>query len=47
LRGDEINFTVIEGAARRTFTGKVNGDGMQGTVELGAGRLARWTAKRT
>jgi hypothetical protein len=47
LRGEEINFTVIEGAARRTFTGKVNGDGMQGTVELGAGRLARWTAKRT
>jgi hypothetical protein len=47
LRGEEINFTVIDGSARRTFTGKVNGDAMQGTVELGAGRLARWTAKRT
>jgi hypothetical protein len=47
VRGQEINFTVIEGSARRSFTGKVNGDAMQGTVELGAGRLARWTATRT
>lgn len=46
LRGQEINFTVIEGSARRSFTGKVNGDAMQGTVELGTGRLARWTATR-
>ncbi len=46
LRGDEIYFTVGEGAARRQFKGSVAGDGMQGTVELGGGRTARWTAKR-
>ena len=46
MRGDEINFTVNEGSARRQFRGMVAGDGMQGTVDLGGGRTARWTAKR-
>ncbi|MGZ5089626.1 MAG: methyltransferase domain-containing protein [Burkholderiales bacterium] len=47
LRGEEISFTMIEGSARRGFTGKVSGDAMQGTVELGAGRTARWSASRS
>jgi hypothetical protein len=46
LRGEEIRFTVNEGAARRQFKGVVSGEDMQGTVDLGGGRSARWTAKR-
>jgi hypothetical protein len=46
MRGEEINFTLSDGSARRQFRGKVAGDGMQGTVDLGGGRTARWTAKR-
>lgn len=46
LRGEEIYFTLGEGSARRQFKGSVAGDGMQGTVELGGGRTARWIAKR-
>ena len=46
VQGEAIDFTVIEGAARRRFIGKVNAEAMQGTVELGAGRSARWSAKR-
>jgi hypothetical protein len=47
LRGEEISFTVIDGSARRSFIGKVSGDAMQGTVELGANRTARWSATRS
>jgi hypothetical protein len=46
LRGDEIHFTVFDGAKRRNFSGTASDNTMQGTVELGAGRTARWTAKR-
>jgi hypothetical protein len=46
LRGKEINFTVLDGAVRRNFTGSVEGDAMQGTVETGGGRSAKWTAKK-
>ena len=45
LRGEHITFTVFDGAARRTFSGGVNADAMQGTVDLG-GRAVRWSAKR-
>jgi hypothetical protein len=47
LKGEEISFTVIDGSARRSFIGKVSGDAMQGTVELGANRTARWSATRS
>jgi hypothetical protein len=46
LRGEDIQFTVNDGAARRQFRGKVAGDAMQGTVDLGGGKTARWTARR-
>lgn len=46
LRGEEIQFTMNVGAARRQFKGAVSGDAMRGTVNLGAGKTARWTAKR-
>ncbi len=46
LRGQEIGFTMMEGATRRTFKGTATGEGMQGTVSFGGGQTARWTAKR-
>ena len=46
LRGEEIQFTLNDGGARRQFKGAVAGDAMQGTVELGGGKTARWSAKR-
>jgi hypothetical protein len=47
LRGEEIGFATLDGATRRTFNGLVTAETMQGTVTLGAGRTARWRAKRT
>ena len=47
LRGEEIHFTVNDGAARRQFRGTVAGDTMKGTVDLGGGKTARWTARKT
>jgi hypothetical protein len=47
LRGVEIDFSLGEGPSRRVFRGTVGGDSMQGTVESGGGKTARWTAKRT
>jgi Methyltransferase domain len=46
LRGKEITFTLGEGSARRQFRGTVSSDSMQGSVSLGAGRSARWTARK-
>jgi hypothetical protein len=46
LRGEDIRFTVIDGAVRRNFKGTATGDAMQGTVELGGGKTAQWTARR-
>jgi hypothetical protein len=46
MRGEAIHFTVSDGSARRVYRGTVAGDGMQGTVDLGGGRTARWTARK-
>ncbi|HSQ04018.1 MAG TPA: methyltransferase domain-containing protein [Burkholderiales bacterium] len=47
VRGEEVSFTVVAtGGARQFFQGRANGDSMSGTVELGKGRTARWTAVR-
>jgi SAM-dependent methyltransferase len=47
LRGEAIHFAFSAGAGRHVFRGRVTGDTMQGTVELGTGKgVARWTAKR-
>ena len=45
MRGDEIQFTMNDGGARRQFRGAVTGETMQGSVDLGGGRTAKWTAK--
>lgn len=48
LRGETIRFALTAGAGRHVFSGRVNGDTMQGTVELATGKgAARWTATRT
>ena len=51
LQGDEISFSVIEfvgnGTTQRDFTGRVNGDVIEGVAKLpnGAGE-EKWTARR-
>ena len=47
LKGADIALTIVDGGARRAFTGKVIGDSMQGTVQLDAARMVRWSAKKT
>jgi hypothetical protein len=46
LRGEQIEFALTSRGARQLYTGRVNGDAMQGTVDLGRGKTARWTAVR-
>ena len=47
VRGEEVTFTFNDRSLRRQFTGTATGDSMRGTVDLGGGRVGRWTAKRT
>ena len=46
IRGEDISFAVGAGNSRLAFTGKVNGAAMQGTVDLGGGKSAKWSATR-
>lgn len=46
IRGEDIAFSVSAGNSRLSFTGKVNGAAMQGTVDLGGGKSAKWSATR-
>ena len=46
LRGNEISFAVSDGVTRRLFNGTATRESMQGTVELGSGKTARWSARR-
>jgi hypothetical protein len=46
LRGEQIEFTLVPRGSRQVYTGRVTGDAMQGTVDLGHGKTARWTAVR-
>jgi hypothetical protein len=46
LRGDAIAFSLVNGATRHAYQGRVSGDTMQGKVDLGSGRSAVWTAVR-
>ncbi|HUP95128.1 MAG TPA: methyltransferase domain-containing protein [Burkholderiales bacterium] len=46
IKGEQISFTLLDGGTRRDFTGTVGADDMKGTVDIGNGRTARWTAKR-
>ena len=47
LSGSNITFTYVDNAnVRRTFTGRVNGSTMEGTLRADNGTEARWTATR-
>jgi SAM-dependent methyltransferase len=47
LAGDRIMFAFVDqGGLRRDFTGKVNGNTMEGTMKLETGPEARWTATK-
>ncbi|MGE5522978.1 MAG: SAM-dependent methyltransferase [Rhodospirillaceae bacterium] len=46
LKGEQIGWVLATKGGRYLFTGRVNGDAMQGTVDLGRGKTARWTAVR-
>jgi len=46
LRGDRISFSVTEGAARRDFSGRVQGNAMEGTVRSTGSPDMRWSASR-
>jgi hypothetical protein len=47
LRGGTIRFAFAAGTGRHVFSGRVSGNIMKGTVELGSGRgTARWSARR-
>lgn len=46
LRGEDINFTVVNGSTRQMFRGRAMGDRMEGAVDLGDGKSAKWTATR-
>ena len=48
LRGNDIAFALPDAKGAVRFSGRVNGDAMEGTVEAAAGKPAqRWTAMRT
>lgn len=47
LQGTEIRFVVSRGAMRGEFSGRVNGDRMDGTVDFGDGKTVRWNAVRS
>lgn len=47
LEGRDIRFAFSEGPGRHVFSGRVNGDAMEGKVQLGTGKgTVRWTATR-
>ena len=47
LTGDKISFAFVDqGGLRRDFTGKVNGNTMEGTMKLETGPESKWTATK-
>jgi phospholipid N-methyltransferase len=48
LRGAELSFMIPDGKNVSRFSGRVNGDTMEGMVDLSGGKAAaKWTATRT
>lgn len=52
LRGDQISFSIHEvtgtsSTTRRDYTGRVNGNTIQGTFRIGDGSEVKWTATRS
>lgn len=46
LRGDEVRFAILEKGIKREFTGRVQGNSMNGTVKTAGQPDAAWTATR-
>ena len=46
LNGTEISFVLPLGPGNGRFTGRVDGDLIEGTVNLGGGKVVRWRALR-
>jgi hypothetical protein len=46
MKGTEINFVLVQGASRGQFSGRVNGNRMEGTADFGDGKTLRWSASR-
>ena len=47
VSGPEIRFVRDDGRQKQLFRGRVEGDRMTGTVELGVGKVVRWSAVRS
>lgn len=47
IHGAELSFLMLLGADHRQFTGRVDGDRIEGTANLGGGRIVRWRATRS
>ena len=46
MRGDQIEFSIVVGASRRDFSGRVDGPNMEGTVRTSGGQVLKWSAHR-
>lgn len=46
LRGDTISFTVGEGKAKQVFSGRINGQAIEGIAKLSGGNEQRFSAVR-
>lgn len=47
MNGADIRFAMPMGASRGRFSGRVDGERMEGTVDYGGGRTGRWRATRS
>lgn len=47
INGSDIRFVMMHGASRGEFTGRVDGNRMEGTVDFGDGKPLRWRASRS
>jgi len=48
IKGTEISFMLPDGKGLARFSGRVNGETMDGMVDLAGGKMmAKWTARRT
>lgn len=47
IHGAELSFQMPVGTDHRHFSGRVEGDRMEGTVELRGGKVVRWRAVRS
>ena len=46
VRGDEVSFAIMDASVRREFSGRVQGNSMNGTVRSAGSPDLRWSASR-